>query len=139
MTDLTVSESLPGLPFDEHGLCEPAFSREVQMAAQDRPSVRVHSRRYEPTPVYALAENLKRDGVELEKIDGPWHAIRRLLRRPGRKAQESIPIVTNGVTELAVDTAEHAVEVSGFLNWCGIDHLVPVPNLRPPGQDLIAV
>ncbi len=108
------------------------------MASQDKAPVSAHSRRYEPTPVYALAENLKREGVELEKIEGPWHAMRRLLRRPGRNAQGSIPIVTNGVTELAVDTAEHAIDVSGFLNFCGIDHLDPVPNLRPPGQDTVA-
>ncbi len=107
------------------------------MASQEKESS--SSRRYEPTPVYALAEKLKGEGVDLEKVDGPWHAMRRLLQRPGREAQKSIPIVTNGVTELAVDTAEHAVAVSGFLNWCGIDHLDPVPNLRPPGDDLVVV
>jgi len=93
-------------------------------------------RRYEPTPVYALAEHMKREGVELHLVDGPWRPIRRPLRRPGRNAEKAIPIVTNGVTELAVDTAEHAVDVSGLLNWCGVDHLEPVPNLRPPDQDL---
>jgi hypothetical protein len=96
--------------------------------------VRLH--RYEPTPVYALAEHLKRAGVELHLVDGPWRPIRRRLRRPGRNAQKAIPIVTNGVTEFAVDTAEHAVDVSGLLNFCGVDRLEPVPNLRPPDQDL---
>jgi len=96
--------------------------------------VRLH--RYEPTPVYALAEHLKREGVELHLVDGPWRPIRRRLRRPGRDAQKAIPIVTNGVTEFAVDTAEHAVDVSGLLNFCGVDRLEPVPNLRPPDQDL---
>jgi len=96
----------------------------------------VHLRRYEPTPVYALAEYLKREGVELRLVHGPWHPIRRTLRRPGRNAQKAIPIITNGVTELAVDTAERAADVSGLLNWCGVDHLEPVPNLRPPDQDL---
>ena len=99
---------------------------------------RARSRRYEPTPVYVLAEHLKREGIELQKVHGPWHPIRRLLRRPGRKAEKAIPVVTNGVTELAVDTAERAADVSGLLNWCGIDHLEPVPNLRPPRQDLAA-
>lgn len=93
-------------------------------------------RRYEPTPVYALAEHLRREGVELQMVHGPWRAMRRPLRRPGRNAQEAIPIVTNGVTELAVDTAERAADVSGLLNLCGVDHLEPVPNLRPPDQDL---
>jgi hypothetical protein len=93
-------------------------------------------RRYEPTPVYALAEQLKREGVELHKVHGPWRPIRRRLRRPGRNTDNMIPIVTNGLAELAVDTAERAAEVSGLLNWCGVDHLEPVPNLRPPDQDL---
>jgi len=92
--------------------------------------------RYEPTPVYVLAEHLKREGVELHLVDGPWRPTRRPLCRPGRNAQEAIPIVTNGVTELAVDTAERAADVSGLLNWCGVDHLEPVPSLRPPDQDL---
>jgi hypothetical protein len=41
-------------------------------------------------------------------------------------------VVTNGETEVMVDTMEHAVEVSGLLNWCGVDHLEPVPDLTPP-------
>jgi hypothetical protein len=94
------------------------------------------SRRYEPTPVYALAEHLKAEGVELHQVRGPWHPVRRPLRRPGRNAQDAIPIVTNGVAELAVDTAERAADVSGFLNWCGVDHLTPVARLRPPDGDL---
>ncbi len=96
----------------------------------------VRLRRYEPTPVYALAEHLKREGVELHKVHGPWHSIQRPLRRPGRNAAKVIPIVTDGLAELAVDTAERATDLSGLLNWCGVDHLEPVPNLRPPDQDL---
>jgi len=108
------------------------------MDAQDEFSrtEQVRLRRYEPTPVYALAEHLKREGVVLHLVHGPWRPIRRPLRRPGRNAQKAIPIVTNGVTELAVDTAERAADVSGLLNLCGVDHLEPVPNLRPPDQDL---
>ena len=95
------------------------------------------SRRYEPTPIYALAERLKRDGVPLHRASGPWRPSRRLLRRPGRNAEREIPIVTNGAVEIAVDTAEHAVDLSGFLNAAGLDHLDPVANLRPPDEDLI--
>jgi hypothetical protein len=101
-----------------------------------RRTEQVRPRRYVPTPVYALAEHLKQEGVKLHKIRGPWRPIRLPLRRPGRDAGRGIPIVTNGVAELAVDTAEHAVDLSGLLNWCGVDHLDPVPNLRPPDQDL---
>jgi hypothetical protein len=98
--------------------------------------VQARSRRYQPTLVYLLAGHLKRDGVELHKVHGPWHSIRRALRRPGRNAEVVIPIVTNGVAELAADTAERAADLSGLLNWCGVDPLEPVPNLRPPDQDL---
>ncbi len=104
------------------------------MASQSGSQVRL--RRYEPTPVYALAEHLKREGVDLDKVIGPWRPSRRPLRRPGRNAERMIPVVTNGVAELAVDTAERAGDLSGLLNWCGVDHLEPVPNLRPPDRDL---
>jgi hypothetical protein len=105
--------------------------------AESSGTEQVRLRRYEPTPVYALAEHMKREGVKLHLVDGPWRPIRRRLRRPGRNAQKVIPIVTNGVTELAVDTAEHAADVSGLLNFCGVDQLEPVPNLRPPNKDLV--
>jgi hypothetical protein len=92
--------------------------------------------RYEPTPVYALADFLKRKGVDLPHIRGPWHAMRRLLRRPGRNHDQEIPVVTNGVTQLAVDTTERADDISGFLNWCGLADLNLIPKLQPPLQDL---
>jgi hypothetical protein len=31
-----------------------------------------------------------------------------------------------------VDTMEHATEVAGLLNWCGVEDLDPVPDLIPP-------
>jgi hypothetical protein len=92
--------------------------------------------RYEPTPVYALAEYLKRKGVDLPHIRGLWRSMLRPLRRPGRNADRVIPIVTDGVVELAVDTIQRAMDVSGFLNWCGVSHLEPVSKLQPPHQDL---
>ena len=98
---------------------------------------RSRPRRYEPTPLYALAERLKQNGVDLHGVHGPWRPGRRRLRRPGRNAERAISIVTNGVVEIAVDTAEHAADLSGFLNSAGLDHLDPVANLRPPDQDLV--
>ena len=95
------------------------------------------TRRYAPTPVYVLAEHLKRQGLDLRSSWGPWRPGGRLLRRPGRNAERAIPIVTNGVVEIAVDTAEHAVDLSGFLNAVGVDNLDPIPNLRPPDEDLL--
>lgn len=97
----------------------------------------VRTRRYEPTAVFALANTLKREGVDLHNVRGPWRPIRRALRRPGRNAERAVPIVTNGTVEIAVDTAEHAADLSGFLNSAGLEHLDPVPNLRPPDQDLL--
>lgn len=109
---------------------ESSISRQRQRSAQQR------SRRYVPTPVYRLAEHLKQIGVELHKVRGPWHPIRRPLSRLGRNAQMVISVVTNGVAEFAVDTAQRAADLSGFLNWCGIEHLDPVPSLRPPQEGL---
>jgi len=99
-------------------------------------SQQVRTRRYEPAVVYALAEHLKRQGVDLHKFPGPWRPARRPLRRPGRNSERAIPLVTNGIVEIAVDTAEHAADLSGFLNSSGVDHLEPIANLRPPVQDL---
>ena len=89
-------------------------------------------RRYQPTAAYVLAERLKGAGVELHRIRGPWRTSKRPLRRPGRNAVPVIPIVTNGETELAVDSMDRAADVSGLLNWCGIDQLTPVAGLVPP-------
>jgi hypothetical protein len=92
--------------------------------------------RYEPEPAYALADGLKRRGVELHRVAGPWRPAQRRLRRPGRRSEREIPVLTNGVADIAVDTAEHAADLSGFLNWCGVDHLEPASNFRPPAGDL---
>ena len=89
--------------------------------------------RYEPTVVYHLAEKTKARGVDLSQADGPWRADARPLERPGRNSLDWIPIVTNERTEVMVDTAEHASDVAGLLNWCGIDELEPVSDLTPPG------
>ena len=98
---------------------------------------REHSRRqrYEPTAAYTLARHLKEEGVELSEVEGPWRAGGRTLPRVGRNRLHLIPLVTNGHTELMVDTMEHAVDLSGLLNWCGVDDLDPVPDLRPPQLD----
>jgi hypothetical protein len=88
--------------------------------------------RYEPLVVYQLAERAKANGVDLSQAEGPWRADARPLQRPGRNSLDSIPIVTNETTAVMVDTAEHATDVAGLLNWCGIDDLEPVPELSPP-------
>src|SRR3954452_11619714 len=95
------------------------------------------TRRYEPRAVYALAHALKTEGLDLHNLPGPWRPIRRLLRRPGRNAERTVPIVTNGTVEIAVDTAEHAADLSGILNSSGLEHVDPVAKLRPPTQDLL--
>lgn len=89
-------------------------------------------RRYEPRVAYHLAERLKRQGVQLSAARGPWQARRLLLSRRGRNQLHYIPYVTNGSAEVMVDTMEHAIDLSGFLNWCGVEELNPVSDLDLP-------
>ena len=97
---------------------------------QRQPNLRL---RYEPTVVYHLAEQAKARGVDLSQADGPWRAATRTLDRSGRNSLNLIPIVTNETTEVMVDTVEHAADVAGLLNWCGVHKLEPIPELTPPG------
>jgi hypothetical protein len=84
--------------------------------------------------VYHLAEQAKSRGVELHGAPGPWRARERSIKRPGRHSLHTIPIVTNERAEVMVDTAEHASDVAGLLNWCGVHELDPVPGLVPPAE-----
>ena len=97
---------------------------------QRRPSQRS---RYEPTVVYHLAEQVKANGVDLDRAEGAWRADARALSRPGRNSLHDIPVITNEHTEVMVDTAEHAADVAGLLNWCGVHELEPIPDLTPSG------
>src|SRR4051794_6521916 len=83
-------------------------------------------------PVYHLAEQAKSRGVPLHRAPGPWRACERRARRPGPHSLHTIPIVTNERTAVMVDTAEHARDVAGLLNFCGVHELEPVPELVPP-------
>ena len=107
-------------------LSEPVLQNTLRN--QRQPSQRS---RYEPTAVYYLAEQAKASGIELEQAEGPWRADARELSRPGRNSLHHIPVVTNEHTEVMVDTAEHAVDVAGLLNWCGVHELEPIPELAP--------
>jgi hypothetical protein len=102
----------------------------LQSTVRNQRQSREHLR-YEPTVVYYLAEKAKESGVELEQVEGPWRSGELALARPGRNSLHAIPIVTNERTEVMVDTAEHASDVAGLLNWCGIEDLDPVPELTP--------
>jgi hypothetical protein len=88
--------------------------------------------RYEPTAVYHLAARVRASGVDLDRASGPWRVRERRAMRPGRASVEVLPVITNESTELAVDTREHAADVAGLLNWCGVHQLEPVPELAPP-------
>jgi hypothetical protein len=103
-----------------------AFDRNLSGAATER------RRRYEPKAIYQLAESLRRQGMDLAKSSGPWRAVARALERPGRNRVPVLPIVTNGLAQVMVDTMEHARDLAGLLNWCGVDDLDPVPDLVPP-------
>ena len=89
-------------------------------------------RRYQPAAIYHLIESLHRRGVDLATSSGPWRAIAHTLQRPGRKGLPILPIVTNGLAQVMVDSMEHARDLAGLLNWCGVDDLDPVPDLVPP-------
>jgi len=97
---------------------------------------RSRRRRYQPTAAYRLAERMKQRGVTLSAISGPWRTGEHPLPRPGRNQLRVIPVVTNGRAEVMVDTMEHAVDLSAFLNWCGVEDLNPVPDLTPPSNFL---
>jgi hypothetical protein len=104
-------------------------AREEKGAGGSEPDRR---RRYEPAAAYHLAESLRRRGVDLATRSGPWRVIARALNRPGRNRISVLPIVTNGMAQVMADTMEHARDLAGLLNWCGIDDLDPVPDLLPP-------
>jgi hypothetical protein len=90
--------------------------------------------RYEPMVVYHLAERTKARGVDLRQAEGPWRPAIRRLERPGRNSLDAIPIITNETTDVMVDTKEHATDVAGLLNWCGVHELEPISDLTPPGR-----
>ena len=89
-------------------------------------------KRYEPSAIYELVDSLRRQGLDLATKSGPWRAVERALQRPGRNRLPIIPIVTNGLAQVMVDTMEHARDLAGLLNWSGVDDLDPVPDLVPP-------
>ena len=87
--------------------------------------------RYEPTAVYHLAARLKASGIDLDRAYGPWRVRERRIALPG-VGLHAMAVVTNESAEFLVDTREHAVDVAGLLNWCGVHELEPVPELTPP-------
>jgi hypothetical protein len=86
---------------------------------------------YEPTAVYHLAARLKASGIDLDRANGPWRVRERRIALPG-VGLHAMAIVTNESAVFLVDTREHAVDVAGLLNWCGVHELEPVPDLTPP-------
>ena len=90
--------------------------------------------RYQPSAIYELIDSLHRRGVDLATSSGPWRAIAYALQRPGRHGEPLLPVVTNGLAQVMVDTMEHARDLAGLLNWSGVDDLDPVPDLVPPSS-----
>jgi hypothetical protein len=87
--------------------------------------------RYEPTAVYHLAARLKASGVDLDQASGPWRVRERRIPLPG-VGLHAMSVVTNENATFLIDTREHAVDVAGLLNWCGVHDLEPVPELTSP-------
>jgi hypothetical protein len=73
-----------------------------------------------------LADRARLAGVDLDAASGPWRAALR------RHKLELISVVTNDRTEIMAGSMQRAVDVAGLLNWCGLDDLEPVPDLKPP-------
>ena len=113
-----------------------ARNRSLGSAATRRAGARADERRrrYRPTAVFELADTLKRQGVDLASRKGPWRVVARQLRRPGRNRLGAIPIVTNGMAQVMVDTMEQATDLAGLLNMSGVEDLDPVPDLVPPRE-----
>ena len=92
-------------------------------AAQD-------TRGYVLSCILAFVERVKRMGVKLGLTRGPWHTAEQRYPTPNASQVEIVPVVTNGRTAMMVDTMEHAIDIAGLLNWCGIKQLNPVAALR---------
>ena len=113
---------------------EPVLASAILQSTVDQQRRLNRRHRYEPTVVYIMAERARARGVDLEAAEGPWRPDVRALRRPGRNSLHNIPLVTNGQTEVMVDTPEHAADVAGLLNWAGVEQLEPDQDLRPAGE-----
>src|SRR5262245_41405568 len=119
--------------------CDPdrtKVSRQMTAIQQRRSQSRPRRQSYQATAGNALGESAQRKGVGLDDVPGPWRVGGRALPRRGRNDLPMIPLITNGRTEVMVDTLERAAELSAFLNWCGIEDLNPVSDLRPPRFDM---
>lgn len=95
-------------------------------------STRERRTRYQPSAIYEYVDALRVRGIDIATSSGPWRAVARQLRRPGRDMIPIIPIVTNGLAQVMVDTMEHARDLAALLNWSGVNDLDPVPDLVPP-------
>ena len=89
-------------------------------------------RRYQPSAMYDLVDSMRRRGIDIATSSGPWRAVSYALKRPGRMGLPFLPVVTNGLSQVMVDTMEHARDIAGLLNWSGVDELDPVADLVPP-------
>jgi hypothetical protein len=105
--------------------------RSSHSAARAAPRRSRERGQYEPTAVYHLAARLKASGVDLDRASGPWRVHVRRIALPG-VGLHAMAVVTNESAEFVVDTREHAVDVAGLLNWCGVHELEPVPELAAP-------
>ena len=109
---------------------------ETQAGGRDPSDAAERRQRYQPKAIYQLVDSLRRQGMDLAKRSGPWRAGEYALQRPGRNRIPVLPIVTNGLAQVMVDTMEHARDLAGLLNWSGVRDLDPVPDLIPPTASL---
>jgi hypothetical protein len=57
------------------------------------------------------------------RVEGPWHADTRPLKKPGRGGLKFIPIVSRGTTTVMVSTQQEAEDLAAFLNFCGMQEM----------------
>ena len=80
------------------------------------------------TKVYQLLDVLATDGVQLERMLGPWKAVAGRREGAGRRARRSRPCVERDDVRIQVDSERRARALAGFLNWCEVE----LAELRTP-------
>ena len=76
--------------------------------------------RLPPSAVYQILDEVKKAGLELLTMRGPWTVGSVPLGRRGRAGATMVPSVECGATLLRIESEERARELAGLLNWCGV-------------------
>src|ERR1043165_5671974 len=80
-------------------------------------------RRYEPTFLRSVVDQLRWRGIDLPAWCGPWAVGARWLQGPGRGGLPVIPLVQRADRVVMTDTWDAARRRAGLLNWCTVPSL----------------